>query len=223
MAKQRGPDGVPIDVPTHKPAGAGPPQATPAVGGGGGGDDPTAPPARRKGSSLFIDEPATRPAGSTRSQTGGGAAKPAAPAEPKTRIHGGAAPMAASAAPITDGMADPVVGWLVIIDGPGKGLYVRIGNGQNMIGRSPESRIRLDFGDDQVSRSNNAVITYDPRGRRFYIQQGSGTNLVYLNENPVLAPTELPDRAELLIGQTRLRFIAFCGPDFSWLDSAPPG
>ena len=217
MAKRRGPDGVPVDVPTHRAPAAPAPLND-------GGDFPTLPPGGRRGS-LFPDEPETRPAGSSTKEvpvTGGGGFRPAPPVEPKTRIHGGSGGVAPSTSPVADGMADPVVGWLVIIDGPGKGLFARVGNGQNMIGRSPECRIRLDFGDDEISRSNSAIVTYDPRGRRYYVQQGSGTNLIYLNDAPVLAPTELRDRSELLIGSTRLRFVALCGDDFSW-PTKPPG
>lgn len=113
----------------------------------------------------------------------------------------------------------PVVGWLVIIAGPGRGRALTLGYGTNGIGRGPESRVQLDFGDMHVSRENHAVISYDPRGRRFYLQHGGGTNLTYLNEQPVLAPTELQGGEIISLGHTRLHFVPFCGPAFDWQDS----
>ncbi|PCJ41855.1 MAG: hypothetical protein COA71_02695 [SAR86 cluster bacterium] len=113
-------------------------------------------------------------------------------------------------------MADPVVGWLVVVDGPGKGNYLKLGNGQNSIGRGNSERIKLDFGDDQISRANHAMLTFDPRGGGFYIQQGSGTNLAYLDNSPVLSPTKLSAGSRITLGDTTLMFAPLCGENFSW-------
>lgn len=117
------------------------------------------------------------------------------------------------------GMDDPVVGWLVVVEGPGKGRAVPLGYGSNSIGRGATDRIKLDFGDDQISRSGHAVVTYDPRGRKFYVQHGGGTNLTYLGDQPVLAPTELPALSHISIGHTVLRFVPLCGEEFDWQDT----
>lgn len=117
------------------------------------------------------------------------------------------------------GMDDPVVGWLVVVEGPGKGRAVPLGYGSNSIGRGATDRIKLDFGDDQISRSGHAVVTYDPRGRQFYVQHGGGTNLTYLGDQPVLAPTELSALSHISIGQTVLRFVPLCGAEFDWQDT----
>lgn len=124
----------------------------------------------------------------------------------------------ATPAPATehDAMQDPVVGWLVIIGGPGQGRALALGYGRNSIARGPKARISLDFGDLEISRDEHAVLTYDPKGRRFYLQHGGGTNLTYLNEQPVLVPTELQGREIIWLGQTQLRFVPFCGEDFDW-------
>ena len=117
-----------------------------------------------------------------------------------------------------DAMSDPVVGWLVVVKGPGKGRGLRLGYGSNSIGRGQTDRVNLDFGDDQISRSNHAVVTYDPRGRKYYVQHGGGTNLTYLEDAPVLAPTELPALSHIAIGNTVLRFVPLCGDAFDWQD-----
>ncbi|MEE4376583.1 MAG: FHA domain-containing protein [Candidatus Competibacteraceae bacterium] len=131
-----------------------------------------------------------------------------------TRLfHGGTGPEAQE-----KGMQDPVVGWLVITEGPGRGRVLNLGYGLNSIGRGPKVRAQLDFGDLEISRNGHAAIVYDPRGRRFYLQHGGGTNLTYLNDQPVLAPQELTGHEIILIGQTQLHFVPFCGPDFDWQD-----
>ena len=116
-------------------------------------------------------------------------------------------------------MDDPVVGWLVVVEGPGKGRAVPLGYGSNSIGRGATDRIKLDFGDEQISRSGHAVVTYDPRGRQFYVQHGGGTNLTYLGDQPVLAPTGLPALSHISIGHTVLRFVPLCGAEFDWQDT----
>lgn len=111
---------------------------------------------------------------------------------------------------------DPVVGWVVVIEGPGKGISLPLGYGMNEVSRSPRARVPLDFGDLEISREKHAVISFDPRGLKFYIQQGSGKNLTYVDDAPVLAPQELHTGQQITLGETRLRFIALCGPDFDW-------
>ena len=117
------------------------------------------------------------------------------------------------------GMDDPVVGWLVVVEGPGKGRSVQLGYGSNSLGRGATDRVKLDFGDDQISRNGHAVVTYDPRGRKFYVQHGGGTNLTYLGDRPVLTPTELPALSHINIGNTVLRFVPLCGAEFDWQDT----
>ena len=113
-------------------------------------------------------------------------------------------------------VTEPVVGWLVIIDGPGKGNFVKLGFGMNSIGRSTDSRVSIDFGDDQISRDNHALLTYDTKNRKFYIQHGGGANLTYLGETPVLQPFELKGNEVISIGNTKLYFVSFCGEHFNW-------
>ena len=152
---------------------------------------------------VFPDEPTTEHSKHRRQD------KIADPPNEKTVLHGAAHGADA-------GMDDPVAGWLVIVAGKGSGNFVKIGHGQNSIGRGPDSRAQLDYGDNHISRSKHAFITYDALGRMFYVQQGDGKNLTYLDDKPVLAPTVLENGSEITMGQTRLRFVALCGPDFSW-------
>jgi hypothetical protein len=111
---------------------------------------------------------------------------------------------------------EPVVGWLVVTEGPGRGQSLEIGYGMNSIGRDTSERVSVDFGDEQISRKSHALITYDTKGRKFYIQHGGGVNLTYVAEDPVLQTRELKGREIISIGDTKLTFVPFCGPDFEW-------
>lgn len=112
-----------------------------------------------------------------------------------------------------------VVGWLVILEGPGKGRSVQLGYGLNSIGRGIDQRVRLDFGDSQISRSTHCSIAYDLKNRKFFLQHGEAQNLTYLADQPVLSPVELTDKAIISLGGTTLQFIALCGADFDWQDT----
>ena len=168
-----------------------------------------------------------------RSQGSGGqrqniAADKTAP-EDKTRIYRPSAGKrrtldqqsdSSGAPPPADAMDDPPVGWLVVVQGPGQGNVVTIGNGVNTIGRDHTERICLDFGDTLISHHRHALITYDPKGRKFYVQQGDGKNLTYIGDAPVLVPTELEGFSIIQMGETVLLFVPLCGERFDWAEYA---
>jgi len=121
------------------------------------------------------------------------------------------------AKPVDDLPEGPVVGWLVVVEGPGRGKSVTLGYGMNPIGRDPGNRVVLSFGDMEISRNKHATVTYDPRGRKFFIQHGESSNLTYVGELPVLAPVELKSGEIIRLGATTvLKFIPLCGDEFNW-------
>jgi hypothetical protein len=113
---------------------------------------------------------------------------------------------------------DPVVGWLVVLEGPGRGKAVSVFAGMNSVGRDEGQRIRLDFGDAGISREGAAFITFEPKRRTFHINHGGKANIVYLNDEAVLTPVPLANGHMIAIGATKLRFVALCGPEFNWED-----
>ncbi|MDF2888506.1 MAG: hypothetical protein K0R23_2891 [Lacrimispora sp.] len=110
---------------------------------------------------------------------------------------------------------EPLVGWLVCIDGNAKGKGYELKTGKNFIGRSSAMDVILE-GDNSVSRERHAIITFEPKGRRFIAQPGESRELFYLNEDVVLENMELKYGDVVQIGKTQLKFVPFCGPDFSW-------
>ncbi len=107
-------------------------------------------------------------------------------------------------------------GWIVVIDGPGRGAAFAVAAGVAQIGRGDDQAIRLDFGDASISRSNHAAIAYDEETRQFFIGHGGKANLVRRNDRPVLATEPLEDRDRIRIGETTLLFVALCGAGFDW-------
>ena len=111
---------------------------------------------------------------------------------------------------------DLVVGWIVIMDGPGKGKSHDLGYGLNGIGRADSERISLNYGDEEISREGHSSITYDYKNERFFLQHGGGANITYLGDEPVLQPVEIFGYEIISIGKTKVCFVPFCGKNFSW-------
>lgn len=111
---------------------------------------------------------------------------------------------------------DPVVGWLVVEAGPGKGYSLPLGIGMNAIGRSKDQRVALTFGDQTISSEKHFFISYEPRSRGFAIHRGDSANLTYLNGEPVYGSMELLNYSQIEAGATTLRFVALCGEYFDW-------
>lgn len=126
---------------------------------------------------------------------------------------------------------DPVVGWLVAIDGPEgiKGRDFRVYSEGNPIGRDNHHRIAIK--DESISRDVHAILTYDPRSddNAYYIQPG-GRHMVYrvrynhdaegaspeVIREAVLTPTRLNPYDLLELGKTKLLFIPLCNDLFRW-------
>jgi hypothetical protein len=116
-------------------------------------------------------------------------------------------------------LKDPVSGFLAVISGPGRGSVSMLRYGKNSIGRDVSQAIALDYGDSRISRENHCTVTYDPVTRKFYLQQGEGSQLTYLEGQPVLVPEQLAAGNEIRIGDTVLRFVPLCGKDFDWTEN----
>ncbi|MEQ9209033.1 MAG: FHA domain-containing protein, partial [Pseudomonadales bacterium] len=130
--------------------------------------------------------------------------------EPKTQIYRGS----------TDDKnndREMLAGWLIIVEGPGRGRHFGVGYGNNSIGRSQEARICIDTGDSEISRSNQCFVTFDPDEVKFYISSGMGVNLTKLNGTVLSAANvKLTDRDIISFGQTKIMFVALCNEHFHW-------
>lgn len=113
-----------------------------------------------------------------------------------------------------DSQLEPVVGWLVCVDGPLRGVDFRIHDGYNYIGRE-EGDIHI-HGDNQISRQKHAVISFYAKRQSFHVGPADGRNIIELNGEPVFSPMEMKSFDILTVGSTKLMLVALCGENFSW-------
>ncbi len=113
---------------------------------------------------------------------------------------------------------DPVVGWLVCVDGAEKGKSFILHADNNFIGRDSKMDVCL-AGDDTVSAVNHAIVSYDTRDGIFYFSAADGRSIVRFNGKAHFGTTELHAYDELEIGSTKLAFVPFCGEKFTWTQS----
>ncbi len=112
----------------------------------------------------------------------------------------------------------PVVGWLVCIEGPDKGKDFSLHGAKSSIGRRNDSSICLT--DPKISRDGfPALIVYDDRKtHKFYLASGdaSARNNVELGGNMLLGQSVINPYDEIRIEDTVLVFVPFCSDDFYW-------
>jgi len=156
-------------------------------------------------------------------------------ADPTTRLKRGASPAVKPAVAISvdagktqavrgkpkvlrnDFLADPVVGWLVVVGGPGLGSFRPIFEGNNAVGRSKDQRIPIDFGDTTISSEEQAYIRYDSADRAFlFVPNLSKTNIVAINDKKPTGAVKLELMDVITMGRTQLAFVPFCGEEFDW-------
>ena len=194
----------------------------PVAGGGAGSFMPTEKPdmgvAPAGGMGSFIPTEAPQGAGGF-----SGAPGATAPADP-WKANGGAVNPFSSPTVIggdlsASGQVDPVVGWVVCVDGPLRGTDWRIHAGYNYIGREVGD-IHIQ-GDSQISREKHATVAYYDKNRTYYVGPAEGRNIIELNGEPVFNATKLNRHDVITVGTTKLMFIPLCDETFSWDQEKP--
>lgn len=112
------------------------------------------------------------------------------------------------------------VGWAIISAGPGKGECFSLEAGMNQIGRGEDQAIQLDFGDNAISRTNHAAIVYDPETHTFMAGHGGKSNIVRLNDEPLISNVPMKDGDKIRLGETTILFKALCSAEFNWVDAS---
>ncbi len=111
---------------------------------------------------------------------------------------------------------NPVVGWLVSIDGPARGRDYKIRSGMNEVAREEDPEVDIVIvGDPTLSRRNHALIQYDPDDNGFYLIRLKN-DAVRVNEAPVKRPIRLNAYDVVQFGATRLVFVPLCSEKFRW-------
>lgn len=115
------------------------------------------------------------------------------------------------------------IGWIVVIEGPGRGASFTLTAGLSTVGRDADQTVTLDFGDTSISRERHISIAHDDEDGRTYIGHGGKSNIVRHNDRPLLTTEELNDGDTVRIGKTVLRFVGLCDDGFSWADTDASG
>ena len=110
---------------------------------------------------------------------------------------------------------EPVVGWLVCVEGNNIGSDYRLKSGRNFIGRAPSMDIAISE-DETVSRDRHAILVYEPKSHVFLVQAGESKELCYLNDKVVLSTDEIKVNDILTVGATKLMFFPCCNKAFNW-------
>ena len=108
------------------------------------------------------------------------------------------------------------VGWLVVVAGPGRGAAFPLHDGVARIGRGDDQTVSLNFGDNSISRENHVSVAFDAEQNAFFIGQSGRSNIVRLNNKPLLSTEQVRSGDQIRVGETTLRLAALCGEGFSW-------
>lgn len=117
---------------------------------------------------------------------------------------------------------DPVVGWIVCIEGPDKGKDFRVWAKNNTIGRSEKMDICLK-GDSTISRENHARLAYDEKHNNFHLIPAESTNNIYLNDEPIYIPAQIGAYDVIEFGDSKFIFVPLCNEKFTWRDGLKQG
>jgi len=122
----------------------------------------------------------------------------------------------ASPEPVQQFEQPPVVGWLVVVAGPGMGCSLDIRPGMNWVGRDQSMDVPIAFGDVGISARDHAVLLYDVECNGYFVKHERGRNLTYLNQKRVTSETRLKAYDQIRIHDTELLFMPLCGKRFEW-------
>lgn len=108
-----------------------------------------------------------------------------------------------------------MAGWLVVLDGEAKGRDLRLGVGRTFLGLDKDGT-PVTLSADAPLSLRQAVLVYDGEAKTYTLLPGSSQELCYLGDTALLEPQELAGEETLRLGTATLKFVPFCGPDFSW-------
>lgn len=109
---------------------------------------------------------------------------------------------------------NPVVGWLVCVEGPEKGRDFRIHGGRNFIGRAFNNDICLSE-DSAISRNEEGYVIYEPNKSSFIVMNGESSS-IRVNNEPILKPTFVTDGDRITIGKYELELVTYCKENKKW-------
>lgn len=109
-----------------------------------------------------------------------------------------------------------VAGWLVVTEGPGRGISKPFFFGRNTIGRDVSQRIALAYGDREISRIGHAFLVFERHTNVGFLEDGRQENLVRVNGKVVRGSVDLNVWDRISIGSTSMMYVPLCGLDWDW-------
>lgn len=99
-------------------------------------------------------------------------------------------------------------GWIIVLDGAGRGTSFALLRETSEIGRAEGQDVQLDFGDLYISRMGHATIHYDAASRKIAVRNGGKPNPVLLNRMILEGERPLNHGDRIKLGLTTLCFVA---------------
>lgn len=112
--------------------------------------------------------------------------------------------------------SNPVIGWLVAIKGAHKGRSYEVKQGRNFIGRSTAMDICLS-GNSKISRDRHAIITYDPRSKKCFLQPDETRDLIYINDELLFGPMPMKHNDVIVLADEEFVFLALQCDKADWM------
>ena len=112
--------------------------------------------------------------------------------------------------------SNPVIGWLVGIKGAHKGRSYEVKQGRNFIGRSTAMDICLS-GNSKISRDRHAIITYDPRSKKCFLQPDETRDLIYINDELLFGPMPMKHNDIIVLADEEFVFLALQCDKADWM------
>ena len=112
--------------------------------------------------------------------------------------------------------SNPVIGWLVAIKGVHKGRSYEVKQGRNFIGRSTAMDICLS-GNSKISRDRHAIITYDPRSKKCFLQPDETRDLIYINDELLFGPMPMKHNDIIVLADEEFVFLALQCDKADWM------
>ena len=112
--------------------------------------------------------------------------------------------------------SNPVIGWLVGIKGAHKGRSYEVKQGRNFIGRSTAMDICLS-GNSKISRDRHAIITYDPRSKKCFLQPDETRDLIYINDELLFGPMPMKHNDVIVLADEEFVFLPLQCDKADWM------
>ena len=109
-----------------------------------------------------------------------------------------------------------VFGWLVIVEGPGRGRSIPLNKKITTVGRGNDQDVCLDFGDEYISRSEHVTIHFDRDRDLVAVRFEDKRNPVHLNGKVLSGIRLFQHKSRLTIGRTILRFVKIDDLEAFW-------